>query len=121
MIRWFGDRARALIEARARKVGARACDYMAERARFHAPVDSGDLRESIAVVPSGSTFTVYVGVDYAFFVHFGHLAGSTWVAPDPFLWRAIWDTQKRWPAIVRESSVTSSLASSGVGDLTASF
>jgi hypothetical protein len=121
VIRWFGDRAKALIEARARKVGARACDYMAGRARFHAPKDTHALEKSIRVVPAGATFTVYVGVDYALPVHFGHLAGSTWVAPNPFLWRAVYDTQKRWPAIVREVAVTSSFGTSGVGDLSATF
>src|SRR5688572_13061065 len=72
MLKWFGDRAKAVVLARARRATGHACDYMAERARVHAPVDSGDLKESIRVVPGPMQFQVVVGVDYADPVHNGH-------------------------------------------------
>lgn len=136
MFQWFGDKAKAIVMARANRAAGHAVDYLAERARYHAPVDTEALRKSIRVLPSGPLgFRVFVGVDYADPVHNGHHAGSTWVPPNPFLWRAIEDTKARWPRIVREVEITSGFsrepdidasgnlvwAKSGQGDLTATF
>ena len=134
---WFGDKARAIVLARAQRATRRGVEYVAERARFHAPVDTEDLRKSIKVLPGPGpmAWRVFVGVDYADPVHSGHIAGSTWVPPNPFLWRAIADAKAAWPRLVQEGGIRSGFAreagfdaqgklisvSRGQGDLTATF
>ena len=105
-IDWF--KAKKAVEDAGREIGKRAAEYMTERAKLYAPVDTGLLHSSIqyelSLVGSAQSFgyTVFATAPYAAYVEFGHMAGAgTWVAPNPFLRNALADTRTAFPQIAR--------------------
>ena len=50
---WNGDAVKARLARRGREGARLAAEYVAERARFYCPVDSGELKASIRVVGDG--------------------------------------------------------------------
>lgn len=73
---WF--KAQKAVEDISANFKKDAAEYMAERARAYAPVDTGFLKSEIVVVaPSGSMKAhVLARADYSQWVEFGHLAGG---------------------------------------------
>lgn len=108
---WRGASVAAQVE-RAGAEGARlAAEYIAERARFYCPVDSGDLRRSIKVIPTrgGTRWSVVATMKYAIHVEFGTTHhgpnGSYFIAPQPFMRKAFADGRKQFPTILRDAYV----------------
>ena len=107
--RWNPFRATQALQKTVAEIRRDAAEYMADRARSYVPVDTGFLKSSITVIsPSGSQSShVVATADYAQFVEFGHVAGaSTWVAPNPFMRRALDDTARAFPEIAKGARVT---------------
>lgn len=94
------------LVAKARAALVVAAEYCLEKAMEHCPVDTGHLRDSGYVMPSGDPDTVWVvfAAIYAPFVEFGHYTrGQTsWVTPIPFLRYGVSDTAIHWPELVTE-------------------
>lgn len=88
-----------------------AAYYCAERARYHAPVDTGRLRDSIIVVSALDTlsagvpvFRVVATAPYARVVELGHYTiRQLWVPPNPFMRYALADTRQAFPALLRQA------------------
>lgn len=121
---WNPFRARKALQETAAEVRRRAAEHMAERARMYAPVDTGFLKSEIVVVsPSGSRSShVLARADYSQFVEFGHLAGGvTWVAPNPFMRRALADTARAFPEIAKGVKVLRPGSDGGGDNLGATF
>jgi hypothetical protein len=113
---WNPFKAKQAMQAAGDDLKTRCAQHMAERARHYAPVDTGHLQAEIQVVaPSGSKSAhVIAGADYSQWVEFGHLAGGVaWVAPNPFMRRALADTAKAFPDIAKGVR----LARPGVSDV----
>lgn len=107
--RWNPFAAKKAVQDAGKTIQLRAAEFMAERARAYVPMDTGALKTSIQIVnASGSTKVHVVATEhYAQFVEFGHIAGAgTWVAPNPFMRKALSDTAKAFPEIVRGVRVT---------------
>lgn len=99
---------RTLVDAAKGVVGETA-RYMAERAAIHAPVDTGWLRHSIevSISPSGMKANVQVMAHYAQWVEFGHATPSGgFVAPNPFMRRALADTERQFGEIAKGVDIT---------------
>lgn len=107
----------------------RAAQFMALRAQQYAPVDTGRLHNSIIVQTSmgGSRINVMAtavsddGAPYPVYVEFGHMAGSTFVAPNPFMRKALADTARAFPDICRGIRIQGPFGGSGVGHLGSTF
>lgn len=107
----------------------RAAQYMALRAQQYAPVDTGRLHNSIIVQSSmaGARISVIAtavsddGAPYPVYVEFGHMAGSTFVPPNPFMRKALADTATAFPDICRGIRIQSPFGDSGVGHLGSTF
>lgn len=122
--RWPWSKTKKVVEDLTRGVRVGAAEYMAERARIYAPVDTGFLKSEIVVIaPSGSTKShVLARADYSQFVEFGHLAGGVaWVAPNPFMRRALADTAQAFPEIAKGVKVLRPGGDAGGENLGASF
>lgn len=82
----------------------RTAEFMAERARMYAPVDTGFLVSQIQVIASSGSSDVHVisGASYSEFVEFGfhHIAGI-WIPPNPFMRKALADAAAEFPNIAR--------------------
>jgi hypothetical protein len=81
-----------------------AAEFMADRARFYAPVKTGALKASIEPIKaSGSgNYHVVCKVSYAEFVEWGFTHSSgLWIPPNPFMRRALADTQMQYPSIAK--------------------
>lgn len=104
-------KAKLFVVKAGQQIMVSAADYMAERARAHAPVDTGFLQNSVAVayglaasLPYTYTYSVVATADYAVWVQIGHLTPSGfWVAPNPFMTRAVEDTARAFPQIAKSS------------------
>lgn len=98
---WNGDAAKAALIAAGTEAIMQAAEFMADHARANCPVDTGELLGSIQVVSSkgGSVVNVVATADYAQWVEFGHMAGSTFVAPNPFMRNALAATAAQFPTI----------------------
>lgn len=109
-LRWNGDAVKAGLERRGREGARLAAEYVAERARFYCPVDSGELKASIRVVSvageGGAVWHVVATAEHARAVEFGSMRGDTFIPPDPFLRRALADGRREFPAILKEALVT---------------
>jgi hypothetical protein len=119
---WRGPQVAAAMEATGKVAAQRAAEYVADRARYYAPVDTGRLRASIEVIStqSGTRWSVVARVNYARWVEFGHMAGGgTFVAPNPFMRRAFADGRKMFPTILKEAYVTALRGQSLGGTFTA--
>lgn len=106
---WRGKEVADRIEL-AGSEGARiAAEYVAERARYYCPVDSGDLRRSIKVIPTQSRmrWNVVATMPYAIHVEFGTThhgpGGSYFIPPNPFMRRAFADGRKMYPTILKDA------------------
>ncbi|MEJ7638280.1 MAG: HK97 gp10 family phage protein [Singulisphaera sp.] len=107
-LRWNGDAVKAGLERRGREGARLAAEYVAERARFYCPVDSGELKASIQVISGGdgAVWQVVATAEHAGAVEFGSMRGDTFIPPDPFLRRALADGRREFPAILKEALVT---------------
>ena len=107
----------------------RAAQYMQLRAQQYAPVDTGRLDNSIIVQTSmaGARISVVAtavsdrGAPYPIYVEYGHMAGSTFVAPNPFMRKAMADTVSAFPSICQGIKITNQMGGSGVSHLGATF
>lgn len=98
--------------------------YMADRARQYVPVDTGDLFRSITIVAASGSDTAHViaTMSYAQWVEFGHIAGSsTWVAPNPFMRRALADTAKAFPDTMKDIKMRRPGGESGAENMGITF
>lgn len=102
-----------------------AAEFMADRAAYYCPVDTGELRSSIGVLTSlggGDGELVYKVVAtarHAAPVEYGHYtARGLFVAPNPFMRQALADTVTAFPSIAARYRLDSggrSLGSSSGG------
>jgi HK97 gp10 family phage protein len=86
-LKWNGDKVAAEIRGRAERGAIEAAEFLAETARDQAPVRTGELRDSIGVVPGpdrGSAFVVATA---------NHAAPVEWgtykMSANPFMRRSI--------------------------------
>lgn len=110
VFRWRPGPAKDSLLAAARNAAHEMADFMAARAVDYAPVDTGFMSFRIQVIEVGAGndigYRVVSPAAYSRYVEFGHMAGSgTWVAPNPFMRRALADAQAEWPAIVGRNRV----------------
>ncbi len=100
---WRGDSLREAMERGGAERARLAAEYVAERARFSCPVDSGELKASIRVVDGdrGAVWHVVATAEHARAVEFGSMRGDIFIPPDPFLRRAMADGRREFPAILR--------------------
>ena len=106
--KWCWDAGRALraIEARRQSVERAAAEFMADRARKLAPVDTGFLVSTIDVTAPAASDHVHVvcTAPYAVFVNFGHFTkGGAYVKAQPFMSQSLQDTAAAFPEIAREA------------------
>lgn len=104
---------KAMVEM-GQHVAREAAQFMAARAVLYAPVDTGHLAYNIHVqeLGSGLGFRVVSTAFYSPYVEFGHLStGGTWVAPNPFLRRALADTVDEWPQLAGQQRLDSASGS----------
>lgn len=101
---WRGEQVKARLRAQGMEAARQCAEFMAARARLYVPVDTGFLRESIVVMAtmSGTRYSVIATANYARYVEFGHMAGGTWVPPNPFMRRALADARRQFPAILKD-------------------
>jgi len=66
-------------------------------------VDTGELLRSIRVIETmgGTRFHVVATAKHARFVEFGSMHGGTWIAPNPFLRKALADAKREFPSIMQ--------------------
>lgn len=105
---WNGDAFKEKVE-RISYAGAKACaEYVAKQAIMYAPEDTGDLKRSIKVVPTmaGARWHVVADIPYAGYVEYGTLHGNTWIAPRPFMRRALADGKRMYPEIMKNAMAT---------------
>jgi hypothetical protein len=123
IFRWNPQPARSALIQTATTAAQMAAGFMAERAKQYAPVDTGMLLRSIEVQTSsiGTSFHVIATAPYAQWVEFGHMAGSTFVAPNPFMRMALADTVREWPNFVRSVRIDRPGGAADVGHLGATF
>lgn len=120
---------RKAVELAGNEAIRRAAEFMALRAQQYVPVDTGRLHNSIIVQASMGGAKVNVmatavsdsGAPYPVYVEFGHMAGSTFVAPNPFMRKALADTARAWPDICKGVRIVSPFGGSGAGHLGATF
>lgn len=76
-------------------------------AKMKAPVDTGNLRNSITNQVERGERAVYIGtpVEYAPYVEYGHRVGTSnaYVPPNPFLMPAVEDNQNEIKQIIEEN------------------
>jgi HK97 gp10 family phage protein len=105
---WRGDQVKQALIDSAETATLRAAEFMRLKAQQHVPVDTGFLHNSIIVyVKPGGGYQVIATAPYAKFVEFGHLNGSAYVAPNPFMRKALADTAMAFPSILATAAVTS--------------
>lgn len=111
---------RRLIEEH--KAGLRAlAEFVAERARFYCPVDTGALRASIQVVSEadGKRHHVIAPLNYSESVEFGHvMRNGRFHPPNPFLRKAVRDGAAAMPQFVGRSRVRQGFHSQAVMGVT---
>lgn len=80
--RTAGTKARSMASKAVRKTAFE----VEARAKARAPIDTGALRNSIATTVTGE-LSAEIGptVAYAAYVEYGHMAGGTLVAPQPYM------------------------------------
>ena len=106
---WFNPApAKARLEAAGREGARRAAEYVAERARAYCPVDTGELKASIVVMSSmnGTVWHVVATAKHARWVEYGSMHGNTFIAPNPFMRRAMADGRREFPRLLKEAYVT---------------
>ena len=105
---WNGEKIKARMEMAGSEGARRAAEYVAERARYYCPVDTGHLKASITVIGTqgGMKWSVIATAKYAPFVEYGSMHGGTFIAPNPFMRRAFEDGRKMFPTILKEAYVT---------------
>lgn len=105
---WRGNEVKQLFEQAGMQAAKECAEYIVERAIFHAPEDTGDLKRSIKAIPSlgGKIWNVVAEVDYAPYVEYGSLHGDVWIKPNPFMRRAVADARVVYPAILKGAYVT---------------
>lgn len=100
-VSWDDAAILAGILASARAIQREVAEFLAERARLHCPVDSGELRASIAVEDDGvGDISVVVSAPHAAAVHYGGGSGGRFVPPDPFLALALADARVKYGELV---------------------
>jgi HK97 gp10 family phage protein len=104
---WRGEEVKAKLVLSGREGARQAAEYVAERARFYAPVDTGELRASIIVQSSqaGGTWHVLATAPHSRFVEWGSMHGNTFIPPNPFMRRALMDGRRAYPSILKEAMV----------------
>jgi hypothetical protein len=107
---WFNQQEAKLKILRDRVAGVkRAAEAVAEEARILAPVDTGELRDSIHVVSDADGMAHYVvaPVEHAEPVEFGHINVLTgrWVPPVMFLRKALRIVAARMAEYVGDTSI----------------
>lgn len=102
---WFTPQ-KAMEQAGA-ELNQRIAEFILEQYRIHAPVDTGYM------VSTSDIFTEYDGKDawvtvyayYAHWVEFGHMAGPTWIPPQPALRNAMAMAKVNFPQIAGHISL----------------
>ena len=86
--------------ARLREAGR----FFREQIEANAPVDTGKMKASVKLVPSGNGLKLFVDVKYAMFVEFGftHYLSGKWIPPNPFIRRAAAATYAKYPFVFIE-------------------
>jgi hypothetical protein len=105
---WRGEEIKARIEQSGREGARLAAEFVAERARIYAPIDTGELRASISVLSSqgGSLWHVVATAKHARWVEYGSMHGNTFISPNPFMRRAMADGRREFPRLLKEAMVT---------------
>lgn len=108
MLPWRGEEVKKQIEQAGVQAAKECAEYIVERAIFHAPEDTGELKESIKAIPTlgGKHWNVVATADHAPPVEYGSLHGSTWIAPVPFLRRSVAEARIVYPDILKGALVT---------------
>ena len=72
-----------------------------------APVKTGRSESIIKVIPTlgGTKFNVVAEMPYAQFVEFGSLHETYFIAPNPFMRRALADARREFPALLAAAKV----------------
>lgn len=99
--------ARKAIEKAGADLNEEIANYILEQYRIHAPVDTGFM------VSTSDVFSEHEGLDswvtvyayYAHWVEFGHMAGPTWVPPQPALRNAMAMAKANFPQIAGHISL----------------
>jgi hypothetical protein len=92
-------------------------NYAYTLAYRNCPVDTGDLQLSLTMIPDpdGMSWRIVATMYYASYVEFGHMSRGGWVAPNPFLRRAIREAQAAYPDLMWGSVVIGVGGSVGAG------
>lgn len=117
-------RARLGLLRAAEETAEKAAEFMAAKAREYCPVDTGELRASIAVLKaSGSaTYHVVATAEHAIFVEYGsHHPSGLWIPPNPFMRRALAETAQAFPQIARSVRLDRPGGAAGAAHLGATF
>jgi HK97 gp10 family phage protein len=98
-LKWDGDRVSARIKAKLATKAHEAAQILVAEAKAEAPVDSGELRDSIREEPSSNPEKTKVVVDapHAFWVEFGTRDRPA----DPFFRRAIYGAMTKMGSAFR--------------------
>ena len=109
--KWNPFAAKQAVEQAGMTIAKKTAEYMADRARLHCPVDTGALVASIQIIDTkaGQKIHVVATEYYAPWVEFGHMNGSTWVAPQPFMRTALADTVSAFGQIAKGVTLQSPL------------
>jgi Bacteriophage HK97-gp10, putative tail-component len=105
---FLGDRLKAGMDAVGAEAAEKAAEYMADRMRYYVPVDTRKLLLSIKVIPTQSRmrWNAVATADHARHVEFGtehHTANVSYIIPpNPFARRALADTKKMYPKIMKD-------------------
>jgi hypothetical protein len=105
---WRGDQLKAGIEDVGAVGAEKAAEYMADRMRYYCPIDTRELLLSIKTIPTQSRmrWNAVATADHARHVEFGtehHTANVSYIIPpNPFARRALSDTKKMYPQIMKD-------------------
>lgn len=105
---WRGAQVQARLEKAGAEGAREAAEYVLHRARSYCPVDTGELVGSGKVESSmgGKVWNVVFTAPHARAVEFGSMHGNTFIAPQPFLRRAMADGRREFPRILKQAMVT---------------
>ena len=102
---WF--KAEKALEAVSADLTDQMAAFVLERYRMYAPVDTGFMVSTSDIVKQfGNESHVVVTAYYAYWVEMGHLAGATWVPPQPALRNALAAAQLEFPSMAAKVKLT---------------
>lgn len=107
LLPWRGEEVKSLFEQAGIQASKECAEYIVERAIYHAPEDTGELKRSIKAIPTlgGRVWNVVAEADHAPPVEYGSLHGNTWIKPNPFMRRAVADARVVYPEILKGAYV----------------